>query len=138
MLRNDGDGTYGTPSTVTVGGGPTRVGSGDFNRDRRADLVVLNAASRQVAVILGSAGGGIVDISLAIAGKTNRPRTVALRWAGATSSIVFVFRNGTAIARTANDGQFTDVLAARGTYTYKVCQQAPDVCSNPVTVRFQP
>lgn len=129
---------------MAVGRGPTHVETGDFNADQRADLVVLSAGSLQIAVLLGNAGGATpppqpppaVAISLAVAGTTTKPRSVDLRWSGATASTVVVKRNGIAIAETPNDGQFTDSPAARGTYTYTACQQGPAVCSNHVTVKF--
>jgi len=144
VLLNNGNGTYATASTVAAGGRPTRVETGDLNGDERADLVVLNAGSLQIAVLLGSADGTDppppppppVEISLAVAGTTTKPRSVDLRWTGATAPTVVISRNGTAIAQTPNDGQFADSPAARGTYRYIVCQQGPDVCSNQVTVRF--
>jgi hypothetical protein len=51
-------------------------------------------------------------------------------------SVVTVNRNGSVIAQTANDGQFTSSVSAKGTYRYTVCQPQPVRCSNEVTVRF--
>ena len=146
ILLNNGGGSYGTASAMAVGRGPIQVETGDLNGDQRPDLVVLNAGSQQLAVLFWSANGTApppppppppaVQIVLTIAGQTAKPRSVDLRWTGATASSVTVTRDGTTIAETPNDGQFTDVLAARGTYVYSICQQGPAACSNQVTVRF--
>jgi subtilisin family serine protease len=61
-----------------------------------------------------------------------------LAWSGAASTNVDVYRNGTLIATTANDGAFTDNIGARGggSYTYQVCEAGTATCSNIVTVTF--
>jgi hypothetical protein len=62
---------------------------------------------------------------------------VRLTWTTASWSQVWVYRNGTRIAQTANDREYTDyLLRARGAYTYKVCSPNATVCSNNVTVNF--
>lgn len=59
-----------------------------------------------------------------------------LNWAGASSTDVDVYRNGAAIVTTPNDGAHTDDSGQRGggSFTYRVCEAATDVCSNEVTV----
>jgi len=58
-----------------------------------------------------------------------------LRWSGATTSYVDVYRNGTKLVTTANDGLYSDKLKTAGTYTYKVCNQgSTTVCSNEASV----
>jgi serine protease len=62
-----------------------------------------------------------------------------LLWSGAESSKVTVYRDGTAIATTQNDGAYTDNLGKVSgvSVTYKICQaNSPSVCSNEVTVSF--
>jgi hypothetical protein len=49
---------------------------------------------------------------------------------------VDVFRNGTRITTTANDGAHTDQVSAAGSYTYRVCNAGTSTCSNDVTVTF--
>jgi hypothetical protein len=147
LLTNNRSGAFPTASAVNAGAGPTRIQSGDFNTDLRPDLVVLRAASRQIAVLLGTDSAApppppppppppSASIVLSVAGTTTRPlRKVDLRWNGATGPSVTLRRNGSAI-QTANDGQFTNTVPARGTYRYRVCQPSPVLCSNEVTVRF--
>jgi PKD repeat protein len=62
-----------------------------------------------------------------------------LNWTGAGSSHVDVFRNGTWIATTPNDGSYSDAIGAvgRGTYVYSVCEPGTFVCSNEATVSFE-
>ena len=64
--------------------------------------------------------------------------TAELRWSGATTASVDVYRNSVRIATTANDGAHSDSLGknVRGSYSYRVCEQASSVCSNTVTVTF--
>jgi hypothetical protein len=62
---------------------------------------------------------------------------VQLSWTSANWSGVWVYRNGTRITSTTNDGAYTDFLRNRGTYTYKVCNPSSSaVCSNTVTVYY--
>ncbi len=59
-----------------------------------------------------------------------------LTWSGATGTNVDVFRNGTRITTTANDGAHTDQVSAAGSYTYQVCNAGTSTCSSSVTVTF--
>ena len=63
-------------------------------------------------------------------------RYVNLGWTTAPWSLVSVYRNGTRIRDTSNDGSYVDQLRSSGTYTYKVCGQGGTVCSNTVTVYY--
>ena len=49
-----------------------------------------------------------------------------------------VYRNNAVVATTPNDGFYTDSPGGRGhaTYTYKVCEQGTNTCSNQATVTF--
>jgi len=70
--------------------------------------------------------------------KVHGRQTVDLSWSGATSSNVDVYRNGTRIVTTLNDGFYTDSPGGSGhaTYTYQVCNAGSQTCSNQATVRF--
>ncbi|HYC87798.1 MAG TPA: M36 family metallopeptidase [Thermoanaerobaculia bacterium] len=70
--------------------------------------------------------------------SSNRPR-VDLTWSGSTAANVDVFRNGTRITTTANDGTHTDTSLAKnagGTFTYRVCNAGTTTCSNDSSVSF--
>ncbi|MFL5402936.1 MAG: PKD domain-containing protein, partial [Gemmatimonadales bacterium] len=79
-------------------------------------------------------------ISLQVTGSSgDRRQRATLAWANATGSKVDVYRNGTLLKTTRNDGQFFDSQERRGpaTDSYKVCQAATATCSNAVTVIFR-
>ncbi len=62
-----------------------------------------------------------------------------LTWSGATSTDIDVYRNGTLIVTTANDGTYIDSTGdtGRARYTYQVCAAGSQTCSNEATVTFQ-
>jgi len=65
-------------------------------------------------------------------------RAADLSWSGATSNRVDVYRNGALIVTTRNDGFYTDKIGGPppGTFTYQVCNQGTQTCSNQATVTF--
>jgi hypothetical protein len=65
-------------------------------------------------------------------------RIVNLSWTGATGTTVDIYRNNALLVNTQNDGAYTDTIngAGHGTFTYRVCQQGTQTCSNNATVTF--
>ena len=61
---------------------------------------------------------------------------VSLNWSGATSSSVDIKRNGSVITTTNNDGSYTNRWLRAGTYTYQVCEEGSDICSDSVMLSF--
>jgi hypothetical protein len=63
--------------------------------------------------------------------------TVDLSWSGATSSTVDIYRNGLFLVTKPNPS-YTDNTNVKGpaTFTYKVCNQGTQTCSNNATVTF--
>jgi hypothetical protein len=61
-----------------------------------------------------------------------------LSWSGATSTNVDVYRDGTFLTTTANDGGYTDGPLGRGggSATYQVCEAGTSTCSNSVSVSW--
>jgi endonuclease/exonuclease/phosphatase family metal-dependent hydrolase len=57
---------------------------------------------------------------------------VELRWAGAGSAAVDIYRDGALRVRTENDGAYVDTVAEDATVTYRVCEAATAVCSGDV------
>ena len=57
VLLGTGSGTFGTPSTITVGTNPNAIALGDFNGDTFQDIAVTNYATSNVSVMLGVGNG---------------------------------------------------------------------------------
>jgi hypothetical protein len=57
VLLGNGDGTFGSPVSYTVGNSPQAVAVGDFNGDGKLDLAVANDGSDSVSVLLGNGDG---------------------------------------------------------------------------------
>ena len=88
------------------------------------------------SVTVSSGGGGI---TLAAAGYKVKGRQRAdLTWSGASSSDVDVFRDGSLIVTTPNDGEYTDIIGARGggSYDYQICEAQTSACSSVQSVNF--
>jgi subtilisin family serine protease len=110
-------GTYTVTLTVTDDGGAT------------------GTTSRQVTVTDPNAPA----ITLTAQALTQRgQKYVDLAWSGAAGTSVDVYRNGTRITTTANDGAHRDSLGkkASGTFTYRVCNAGTTTCSNNSSVAF--
>ncbi|BDX07988.1 S8 family serine peptidase [Planctobacterium marinum] len=88
----------------------------------------------------GDNGGGTGgDFTMSAAGyKVKGKQVVDLSWTGATSNNVDVYRDGSMIATTSNDGAYTDNLNVKGggSYTYQICEEASSTCTTTVTVTF--
>jgi hypothetical protein len=63
---------------------------------------------------------------------------VHLKWFGANTPRINIFRNGVRIARVQNTNTYTDTLTVQGDYTYQVCEAGTGNCSNEKRVRFGP
>jgi PKD repeat protein len=63
---------------------------------------------------------------------------VDLRWEGAQTSSVDVFRNNSRVVVTANDGAYVDAtgLSGSGTLTYRVCEASRAVCTQTITLTY--
>ena len=79
-------------------------------------------------------------ISLSVSGyKSKGQKIVDLTWSGASGANVDVYREGSRITTTANDGAFTDYTGQNGggTLTYQVCEEGSVTsCSDPATAAF--
>ena len=75
-----------------------------------------------------------VVLSAQIGGSFRWKRYVTLTWTTAPWSSVNVYRNGSQITRTSNDGSYADSIRSSGTYNYKICDPNGTVCSNTVTI----
>ncbi|WP_448548550.1 S8 family serine peptidase [Thalassotalea fusca] len=77
------------------------------------------------------------DISLSTSGYRSKGKNrVDLSWSGASTSSVDIYRNGSLYRTTSNDGAYTDAFRTYGSYTYKVCDEGTNNCSDESTVTF--
>ena len=79
------------------------------------------------------------EITLTATGYKVKGRQKAdLTWSGTTATDVDLYRDGSKIAMTANDGFHTDHINNVGNakYNYKVCEAGTATCSDEVTVTF--
>lgn len=77
--------------------------------------------------------------AFAVGRKVKGFQVVDLTWAGVTTGVADVRRNGIVVATPQNTGSYTDDLGIKGTaiYQYQVCEQgSAEACSAPVTVVF--
>jgi hypothetical protein len=89
----------------------------------------------------GRAASGTVlsAIALTATGRTEGAiQYMSLKWSGAKSSRVDIYRNGLFLRNTLNDGSDTNGRTYQGaaTYTFKVCEAGSTTCSATATVRF--
>lgn len=109
-------GTYNVSLTVTDNEGAT------------------DTASQNVTVT--ESGGGI---TLSVSPRTRGPWTYAdLTWSPADGGNVDVYRNGSVIRTTADDGAYSDRIGRNpsGTFSYQVCETDSGDCSNVASISF--
>ena len=78
-------------------------------------------------------------ISVNVTGyKVKGSQRADVAWAGATSTSVDIYRDGTKIVTTANDGDYTDAIGKKGpgAYMYVVCEAGTTTCSNSIGIAF--
>lgn len=75
-----------------------------------------------------------------LSAKGNKTKTTAstdLSWANFTTANVDIYRNGSRITTTANDGSYKDSMRrASGTFQYQACNAGTSTCSNTASVTF--
>lgn len=143
-IINQGGYNFGNPNTISVGQSPVDVAAGNLDGDSLPDLVSVNQSSGSITVLSSAAAAPPpppppAQIMLtASARSTSKAKLADLRWSGATSSKVDIYRNGSRIASVSNTGSYTDQLARRatGTFRYKVCVAGAKDCSNEASVSF--
>lgn len=131
---NFGDGTTG--SGVTVSHSYAAAGTYTVTLTVTDNAGATGSQSQSVTV---TAAPPTTGISLTASGyKVKGQQKADLRWSGATSTNMDIFRNGVRITTTANDGFYTDNINQKGggSYTYKVCEAGTGNCSNESRVVF--
>jgi subtilisin family serine protease len=99
------------------------------------DAGQLDTTSQSITVTEPAVG----DFSLSVSPyKVKGRHHVDLTWSGATSTNVDIYRDGSLIVTTANDGGYTDAMNAvgGGSYEYEVCEAGTETCSNTATAVF--
>jgi hypothetical protein len=144
VLLNQGAYNFAGP-TLSVGQSPVDVTAGDLDGDLAPDLVAVNQGSGSITVLFSTGGTSPPpppspsEIRLTVSTRTTRTAKLAdLRWSGATSSSVDIYRNGSRVTTVSNTGSYTDRLGRRvtGTFKYKVCVAGGQECSNEVAISF--
>lgn len=127
----------------------TAIGQGaSFSR-------VLTVGTHSIVAWVTDSGGlqGSKSISVTVTSSTPSPtgptltargrkvkglQQADLSWNGFSASSIDVFRNGTRVMITANDGAQTDPINRKGsaTYSYMVCAAGTSTCSNTASVVF--
>lgn len=78
--------------------------------------------------------------SLSVNGyKVKGKHTIDLTWANVDGGSVDIYRNGSFLTTTANDGSYTDATGNKGgntSYTYEVCEAGTSTCTNTATASF--
>ena len=128
--------------TFNVGQSPVDVAAGEMNGDLLPDLVAVKQGSGSITVLFSASAAPpppAPQITLTASTRTTKTtKLVDLRWSGATSSSVDIYRLGSRIATVSNSGSYTDQLGKRaaGTFTYRVCVAGSQQCSNDVAASF--
>jgi Ca2+-binding RTX toxin-like protein len=74
----NGDGTFNTGQTLTVGNQPKAIAVGDLNGDGKPDLVVANFGSTTVSILLSKGNGEFQSASSVTVGDKIQPYSVSL------------------------------------------------------------
>jgi hypothetical protein len=76
LMTGNGDGTFKPPVVVATGTTPYAVAVGDFNRDGKSDIAVVNNTAGSMTVFLGSGNGTFSEKTSLAAGSS--PRAIAV------------------------------------------------------------
>ena len=129
---NFGDGTTGSGATASH----TYAAAGTYTVTLTVTDTGGQTGSSASAVSVTSSGGGITLTATGY--KVKGQQHADLSWSGASAASVDVYRDGTRITTTANDGAYTDAINRKGggSYVYRVCNAGTTTCSSNATVTF--
>lgn len=123
-----GSGSGATPSHTYAAGGTYTVTLTVTDNDNATDDV-----SKSVTVSSSSGGFTLT----ATGSKVKGTKSADLSWTGGSADEIDVYRDGSVVATTANDGAYTDTIGkGGGSHTYQVCDAGTATCSNTVTLDF--
>jgi subtilisin family serine protease len=126
------DGQIGTGGSfsATLSDGPHTITASATDSGSASD-----SDSITITVGGGNGSGFVLDVT---AYKVRGTKYADLTWSGATSTNVDVYRDGSQVVTTANDGAYTDGTLGKGggSATYQVCEAGTATCSNAVAVSW--
>lgn len=120
--------TVGSEVTYTV---KESGGSGSYQLTYR--VARLPDLERTIVIHIPPLDPAVTIVLQAFVENSPAGLLVRLKWTGATTSTVDVFRDGALIANTANNGTYSDKAGA-GTHQYRVCNAGTSACSATVSV----
>ncbi len=120
---------------------------GSFNTTLAAGTHLITASvvdsggmtsSTQMTVSVTVAAAGTQPTLAAKGYKVKNAAKVDLTWGGFSAANIDVFRNGSKVISTSNDGLYTDSPNVKrgGTFSYKACATGTTTCSNEAAVTF--
>lgn len=148
IIMNQGAYNFAAPVSFYVGQSPVDIAAGNLDGDSLPDLVSVNQGSGSITVLFSAASAQPQpppppppppQITLTVSKRsTSKAKFADLKWSGATSSRVDIYRNGSRIATVSNSGSYTDQFSSRtrGTFTYKVCLAGMQECSKEAATSF--
>ena len=129
------------------GGSGTATGTGSWNIPSialqwGANVITVTArdgAGNQASDVLTVNYGATVPLELVLSGQmysSGSWNKVLLQWKWPTQrgKAIDVYRDGTKLTRTNNDGSYTDSVRGTGPYNYRICVAWTSTCSNILTV----
>jgi hypothetical protein len=77
IMLGNGDGTFQSPKSFTVGNGTYGPVTGDFNADGNLDIAVVNSSDNTISVLLGN-GDGTFRSQIVVSGLGSFPQVLAV------------------------------------------------------------
>jgi subtilisin family serine protease len=123
----------------------TAQDAGTSGKDDYFGYGIVKASAAHAYLTANGCAGGVTppptggDITLSLNGvKSKGSKIINLTFAGLSGSNVDVYRNGTKVTTTANDGAYPDSISSKSTlnYTYKVCEAGTATCSADKSITF--
>lgn len=80
VLLGNGDGTFREQTTFSTGSGslPNAIDSGDFDRDNKQDLIVVNSGTNNIDILLGRGNGNFKTQKFYSTGSDSNPNDILI------------------------------------------------------------